>query len=44
VFDRANRVLIPNGESGINANYLTIVGLGGDGSDGIIIPGAANIV
>lgn len=44
VFDRALRIAIPNGESGTNANYVAVGGLAGDGSDGIIIIGAANIV
>jgi hypothetical protein len=43
-FDRALRLAVPNGESGTNANYLAVGGLAGDGSDGIILIGAANIV
>lgn len=44
VFDRANRLAVPNGVSGINANFLAVAGLAGDGSDGIILVGAANIL
>lgn len=43
-FDRANRLAVPNGVSGVNANFLAVAGLAGDGSDGIILVGAANIV
>lgn len=45
IFDRANRLAVPvYAEPGTAANYLTIAGLAGDGSDGVIYVAAANVL
>lgn len=46
VFDRANRIGVPSlaADAGIAANFLTIAGLAGDGSDGVIYVANANLL
>lgn len=42
--NRINRIAAPSvsGESGLNCNYVALVGLAGNGTDGIVLNGAAS--
>jgi len=42
--DRSNRLAAPSGTPIYAANYLAVGGLAGDGSEGIILVGAANLL
>lgn len=45
VVDRVNRVAVPRaGASQVDANNLMIAGLAGDGLDGVLLKGSANVV
>lgn len=44
VFDRANRLAHPTGHPTIKSNYLAVAGLAGNGTDGVLLVGAANII
>lgn len=44
VHDRTNRIAVPNSDPQTSANLVALGGLAGDGSEGVIYLGAANIV
>ena len=40
-FNKAGRIAVPQVDAGISANHVTIAGLAGDGTDGILLLGVA---
>lgn len=44
VIDRVNRLAVPSASSQVNANNVVAAGLGGDGTDGVLLRASANVV
>jgi hypothetical protein len=44
VIDRVNRLAVPAAAAQVDANNLVIAGLAGDGTDGVLLRGSANVL